>query len=93
MRDKIFEDFNLRIKIDDLEEYNGYIDDFNVVSFFHSLCRLRRCDICKKIHLRITSEGMIKQCIHYSDEDKYILGADCRENILFAINNEVNYHR
>lgn len=93
MRDKILKDFNLETKIDDLEEYNGYIDGFRVVSFFTSLCRLRRCDLCKKIHLRITSEGKIKQCIHYSDNDRSVIDGNVRENILNELKREVDYHR
>lgn len=93
MRDRIFRDFNLDLVIDELEEYNGYVNGFNVVSFFPSLCRLRRCDLCKKIHLRITSEGKIKQCIHYSENDRSVIGENCRENILSQINSDIDYHR
>lgn len=92
MRDNIIKDFKFDVKIDELEEYNCYKGDKKIVSFFPSLCRLRRCDLCKKIHLRITSNGYIKQCIHYSDGDKYILGNDCRENIINEIESDVNYH-
>ena len=93
MRDRILQDFNLEVKIDELEEYNGYIDGFRVVSFFPSLCRIRRCDLCKRIHLRITSEGKIKQCLHYSDNDKSVIDGNIRENILNELRREVDYHR
>ncbi len=92
MRDSIIKDYKFKVKIDELEEYNCYIDNFNVVSFFPSLCRLRRCDICKKIHLRITSEGNIKQCIHYENNDKSVIGKNSRANILEEINRDVDYH-
>lgn len=93
MRDSIIKDFNFEVKIDELEEYNCYKNNKKIVSFFPSLCRLRRCDLCKKIHLRITSEGNIKQCIHYDDGDKSVLGEDSRENILNELDSEVNYHK
>lgn len=93
MRDSIIRDFDFEVKIDELEEYNCYKNSEIIVSFFPSLCRLRRCDLCKKIHLRITSEGKIKQCIHYSNNDKSVLGKDSRKNILNEIDREVDYHR
>ena len=93
MRDSIIKDFTFEVRIDELEEFNCYKNDYRIVSFFPSLCRLRRCDLCKKIHLRITSEGFIKQCIHYCDDDKYLLGEDSRKNILKELDSEVNYHR
>ena len=93
MRNQIINDFNFNIKINELEECDCYNDDEKIVSFFQSLCRLRRCDLCKKIHLRITSNGEIKQCIHYDDDDKDILNKNARKNILNEIDSEVNYHR
>lgn len=92
MTDSIIKDFNFEVKIDELEEYNCYKNNKKIISFFPSLCRLRRCDLCKKIHLRITSEGNIKQCIHYDDSDRSVLGEDSRENILNELDSEVNYH-
>lgn len=93
MQNKILHDFNFDTVIDDFEEINGYIGDFKNISFFPSLCRLRRCDLCKKLHFRITSDGRIKQCLHYLDDDTSILGVEGRNNILKEINREVNYHR
>jgi len=93
MRDSIIKDFKFEVRIDDLEEYNGYINNKKIISFFPSLCRLRRCDLCKRIHLRITSEGKIKQCIHYDEDDKFVLGNDSRKNILQEVKSEVKYHR
>ena len=93
MRNRLINDFNFAVKIDEFEEYNCYKNQERIVSFFPSLCRLRRCDLCKRIHLRITSTGYIKQCIHYSDNDKYLLGNNCRQNIIKELESEVNYHR
>ena len=92
MRDELIKDFNFDIRIDELEEYNCYINGKRIITFFPSLCRLRRCDLCKKIHLRVTSEGKIKQCLHYDENDVSIIGENARENILKEINRDVNYH-
>lgn len=93
MRNKIIEDFDFDVMIDELEEFNCYKNNFNYVSFFPSLCRIRRCDICKKVHLRITADGKIKQCLHYSEKDKDVLGNNGRKNILETIKSEVDFHR
>lgn len=92
MRDKIINDFNFEIKIDELEEYNCYVNGKRIITFFPSLCRLRRCDLCKKIHLRITSEGKIKQCIQYNEDDADVIGEESRKNIIKELKREVNYH-
>lgn len=73
-------DFNLLIdyftshhylvfKQDERDEVNGFMNDRKVISFFPSLCRLHRCDICKKTQLRINSEGYVKPCIYDSNLD------------------------
>ena len=92
IRVKILKDFNLKPVIDNIEEINGYIDDFRAVSFFHSLCRLRRCDICKKIQMRITSSGILKPCLYYNNQDEMLLSDNTREKILKVINRDVDYH-
>lgn len=92
MRDKILEEFNLERRIDKNGEFNGYVKNFKAVSFFHSLCRLRRCDICKKIHLRITSKGIMKPCIFYSNQDENLLNGNMREKIKKVVGREIDYH-
>lgn len=49
--------FKLSYKKDSYNEISGYINNRKVVTFFHSHCKIRECDICKKIHLRITANG------------------------------------
>lgn len=93
MRDSIINDFCFDVKIDEYEEFNCYKNGVRLVSFFPSLCRIRRCDLCKNIHLRITSQGKIKQCIHYDNDDKDLLNDNCRKNIIDELYSEVNYHR
>lgn len=92
MRTKILKDFNLKPSKDEYEEINGYVNGFRLVSFFPSLCRLRRCDLCKKIHLRITSEGLLKTCLHYNDHDDDLLNDDIRGKIIETLNRDVDYH-
>lgn len=65
---KILNKYAMNVQIDEFNEVNGYIDNIRAITFFHSHCRLGECDICKKIHLRVTSTGMLKQCM-YTDED------------------------
>lgn len=92
MRDKILKEFKLERRIDKNGEFNGYVKNFKAVSFFHSLCRLRRCDICKKIHLRITSKGIMKPCIFYSNQDEELLCGNMREKIKKVVGREIDYH-
>lgn len=65
----IQEEFRLKYKKDKYNEINGYKDNNRVVTFFHSHCRIRECDVCKKIHLRITANGKMKQCMYTSKDD------------------------
>lgn len=69
MRNKVIKLYNLDVKIDEFHEWNGYQGDKRVITFFHSHCRLRECDICKKIHLRVTSTGKLKQCMYHDEDD------------------------
>lgn len=81
--------------IDELNEYNCYINGKRIVSFFPSLCRLRRCDLCKKIQLRITSNGILKPCLYYEDQDEKILDCDNFEisnRIAKTLMRKINYH-
>ncbi|GHV08666.1 cyclic pyranopterin phosphate synthase [Spirochaetia bacterium] len=64
MIEYILERFSLKLgMIDTLSEYFGMIANEPNVFFFHSHCRLRECDICALIHIRVTSRGRIKSCI------------------------------
>ena len=69
MENKIKNLFKLKYIKDEFNEINGYKDKTRVITFFHSHCRLRECDICKKIHLRITAEGKMKQCMYTNEDD------------------------
>lgn len=81
IREKIIDKYNMISKINQFNEVSGYIDNRQVISFFHSHCRIRECDICKKIHLRVTSNCKLKQCIYNEEDDiDYRIG-DVEKNI------------
>lgn len=93
LQEYIIKKYNLKQQIDELNEINGYFNDFKVVSFFYSFCRLRRCDLCRKIQLRITSNGIAKNCLYYSNNDVYLFdGKDINLNIKRYLNNPIDYY-
>ena len=65
-------------------------EDFVAVTFFHSHCRINECEVCKDMHLRVTSCGRFKQCIQTSEYDIDIKKGNVRENILKALTQPVN---
>lgn len=69
IRNKIIKEYNMEIKKDQFNEVSGYINNNRVITFFHSHCRVGECDICKKIHLRVTSTGKLKQCMYTELDD------------------------
>ena len=82
---------NLDWHIDEkLEELNGAKDGKVLVKFYHSLCRLGLCNICKKIPFRITSSGIARPCILTSKTDIDIFDGDIHENIIKAMNQNVD---
>lgn len=68
-----------------LQELNGSKDGKTLVKFYHSLCRLGLCNICKKVPFRITSSGIARPCILTSKTDIDIFDGDIRENIIKVI--------
>lgn len=93
MQNKILDKYKLNRIIDNLNEVNGYLDNFNVVSFFYSFCRLRRCDLCRQIQFRITSNGIAKKCLYYDNQDvNLFLGDDIHSNLIKSINMPIDYH-
>lgn len=96
MQKKILEQFKFdNIEIDELNEYNCYINNKKIVSFFPSFCRIRRCDLCKQIQLRITSDGVLKPCLYYNDQDENLLDCDSEkmsDRIYKVLTRKINYH-
>lgn len=70
MRNKLVDIFKLELRKNELlNEYYGYINDKKVVSFFQSHCRLRECNYCKNLHMRVTSNQKFKPCLLNSDTE------------------------
>ena len=93
MREKVIKDYNLRKDYDQFGQMQGIKNDEVVVSFFHSHCRLRECDICKRIHLRVTAKGKLKQCLYYDDDDVNFMVGNIRDNVIHFLERPVDYHR
>ena len=62
------------------------VNNKNVVSFFHSHCKKKECDLCKNLSLRVNSDGKIRTCLFKSEETNYRKG-NIRDNILNTIKN------
>ncbi len=94
MKDRVLSDFKLISKFDDVfKEYHGIDENgFTAVTFFHSHCRIRECDVCKKMHLRVTSSGKLKQCIQSDENDIKYLDGNIRKNIIAALSQPVNFN-
>ena len=91
MKERILKDFGLTAKFDPkFKEWHGMKQDFVAVTFFHSHCRINECEVCKDMHLRVTSCGRFKQCIQTSEYDIDIKKGNVRENILKALTQPVN---
>lgn len=75
------EKFKLEYIKDEYNEISGFKKGKKVVTFFHSHCRIRECDICKQIHLRITANGKMKQCMYTSEDDIDTKKKDFKENL------------
>lgn len=61
------EKFNLKCGITaDLREY--YLtNDITKVKFFQSHCNRQECDVCSRLHMRVTSDGDAEPCIWRKD--------------------------
>lgn len=92
MKDRIYRDFDLRPMFDEkFREWHGVDEDgFTAVTFFHSHCRIRECDVCKKMHLRVTSCGGLKQCIQSGEQDIDYRDGDIRDNIIKALKQPIS---
>lgn len=78
---RIVNDFKLKKEVDPLNQIQGYLNNENVVSFFHSHCRTNECDICKLLSLRVNSDGRIRTCLFDTNETDYRNG-NVRENLI-----------
>ena len=91
--EKVLKDkFNLKYVKDEYNEISGFRDNTKVVTFFHSHCRIRECDICKQIHLRITAEGKMKQCMYTIEDDIDTRSKDFHENLKKYIDSPAKFY-
>jgi len=87
MRDFIASKYNLKLKTNKkfFYQYQGYIGDKRVASFFHSLCRLGHHELCKNMHMRIDANGNFVNCIHSQGIRMGFKNGDVKENIKKAL--------
>lgn len=80
---------NLDWKIDlETQEYIGYKNNKPLIKFYHSLCRMGLCEACKRMQLRITSNGVLRPCILNSNEDVNIFEGCIYEKLNLKMNLE-----
>lgn len=63
MKERVMKMLPLNYFEDDREETNGWLDDKCIISFFDSLCKNGRCDICNRIQMRVSPNGIIRTCL------------------------------
>lgn len=88
----IKEKFKLNYKADKYNEISGYIGVLKVITFFHSHCRIRECNICKQIHLRVTASGKMIPCMYNTDDDIDIRDKNFREKLINYIESPAKYY-
>ena len=96
IRNRIIEHFDLITSLDKFNQVIGLnkINGEILVKFFHSHCRLRECDICKRMHLRVTADGKLKECLFYDDKDIfYNENNNINGNVLEVLERPVDYHK
>lgn len=81
MEEILKERFKLEYKKDNYNEISGFKNGKKVVTYFHSHCRIRECDVCKQIHLRITANGKMKQCMYTTKDDIDTKKANFKEKL------------
>lgn len=94
LQKKIANDIELNWHIDSvMEELNGDKDGKVLVKFYHSLCRLGLCNICKKVPFRITSSGIARPCILTSATDVDLFDGNIQENITKVMQQEIDINK
>jgi molybdenum cofactor biosynthesis enzyme MoaA len=70
------------------EIYGMHDDGINKILFFHSKCRVRECQECSQMHMRVTSSGMAKPCILRRDTEFDLLDSEkAFNNMARAVHN------
>ena len=81
------EKFDLKCGITaDLKEY--YLTNGNTkVKFFQSHCNRKECDVCSRLHMRVTSDGNAEPCIWRKDTLFSLVEGDFEVSMCRAIAN------
>lgn len=83
MRESIISTFNLtRGKKLTTGDIYGVSENGTIVSFYRSLCRVRQCTYCSRMHLRITSSGNTKPCLKSHMGEINLLEGDFYKNMM-----------
>lgn len=70
------------------KQYSAKSHDGKAISFFHSHCRLRECEVCARLHLRVSCDGDALTCLHPGTPKFSLLDESAFEgNILAALHN------
>ncbi|MDR1418258.1 MAG: radical SAM protein [Endomicrobium sp.] len=86
MMKHVIQNYNLQLGFDvTRKQYFATSIDGDVISFFHSHCRIRECDICARLHLRISSQGKTKSCLFGSTPEFSLLDGNFNENFLLGL--------
>ena len=87
MMQVVMRNIELKYYVDDREEVNGFKKGMCIISFFESLCRNKRCDICSAIQMRVTPEGIIRRCIWNDDKMIDLKKQGIEQGIVRALKN------
>ena len=88
MRDKVFADFKLKRVIDDLNETVALYNGKRIVSFYHSFCKEKRCDLCHSLAIRVNSKGVIKGCLISTKNDINLMDGESVADHIRSFMNE-----
>jgi len=88
MVEQIVDKFNLRVMYNIAKkQYSAVSERGGVVNFFHNHCRLRECDVCTKLFLRVTSNGMTSSCLQPNTPQFSLLDDDAyKDGFLAGLN-------
>lgn len=88
MRDKVFEEFELKRTVNDLHETIGLYNGKKIISFYHSFCKEKRCDLCHLLAIRINCRGIIKGCLISNRNDINLLDGESISNHISTFMNK-----
>lgn len=87
MKQKIIEHFLLEVSNNEnLNEDYVYRNEKKMISFFQSHCRLRECEFCKNLHMRVTSDKKFKPCLLNNDTEISFNEDSIEESLIESLN-------